>query len=465
MDELQKKIIVRISYDEMEGYLFLAKPPRDDCYTRSEILGALHAQNVKYGIDEDVLDILLREEQYDREVLVASGTPVQDGSDGFYEYHFATELSDKPKIREDGSVDYWDIRAIETVEEGQVIATYEEPTDGHYGMTVTGRSLTAKRGRPLSPLSGKGFDRTPDNRSYVANCSGKIEMVNNRIAILPIYEIKGDVDITTGNVDFRGDVVIHGNVATGARVTATGSVTIDGIAEGCTIEAGKDIILRKGFLGAYKGQIRTKGNVIAKFIEHATVEADGMVELTSALNCNITSYDKVCINGKTANVVGGTIFGAAGVDAYSLGTSAEVKTIIRAGISRAFAAQAEVLRQQVLELTDTVDKINAGLAQFDALPDELKDDAKKEQRVLLLRTRISKQAELADLSAKLEKTQVVLDRSRDARVRVTKAVYPGVAVEINGFMNVIKEEQSAIEFRERQGKVIMMSLAGNLVGW
>ena len=83
----------------------------------------------------------------------------------------------------------------------------------------------------------------------------------------------------------------------------------------------------------------------------------------------------------------------------------------------------------------------------------------------MLRTRIAKQAELADLSTKLEKTEAVLERSRDARVRVTKAVYPGVAVEINGFMNVIKEEQSAIEFRERKGKVIMMSLAGTIVGW
>lgn len=465
MGELQKKVIVRISYDEMEGYLFLAKPPGDECYTRSEIISALHAQNVKYGIDETVLDRILDEEHYDCEILVADGTLAQDGADGFFEYNFETELSDKPKIREDGSVDYWDIRAIETVEDGQVIATYEEPTDGHNGMTVTGRVIPARRGRPLPPLTGKGFDRTPDNRTYVANCSGKIEMLNNRIAILPIYEVEGDVDITTGNVDFRGDVVIHGNVATGARVTATGSVTIDGIAEGCTIEAGKDIILRQGFLGAYKGRIRTKGSVIAKFIEHATVEADGMVELTSALNCNITSYDKVCINGKTANVVGGTIFGASGVDAYSLGTAAEVKTIIRAGISRTFAAQAEELRQHVADLKDTIEKINAGLVQFDALPEELKDDAKREQRVLLLRTRIAKQAELADLSTKLEKTETVLERSRDARVRVTKAVYPGVAVEINGFMNVIKEEQSAIEFRERKGKVIMMSLAGTIVGW
>ena len=88
MGELQKKVIVRISYDEMEGYLFLAKPPGDECYTRSEIISALHVQNVKYGIDETVLDRILDEEHYDCEILVADGTLAQDGADGFFEYNF-----------------------------------------------------------------------------------------------------------------------------------------------------------------------------------------------------------------------------------------------------------------------------------------------------------------------------------------------------------------------------------------
>ena len=37
-------------------------------------------------------------------------------------------------------------------------------------------------------------------------------MQNNRILIVPVYEIFGDVDVNTGNIDFNGDVVIHGNI-------------------------------------------------------------------------------------------------------------------------------------------------------------------------------------------------------------------------------------------------------------
>ena len=71
-------------------------------------------------------------------------------------------------------------------------------------MTVKGTPVTAKRGRPISPLLGRGFERSEDGLTYKATISGKIEMQNNRILIVPIYEIFGDVDVNTGNIDFKG---------------------------------------------------------------------------------------------------------------------------------------------------------------------------------------------------------------------------------------------------------------------
>jgi hypothetical protein len=428
-------------------------------------LAALQAQGIKNGVSEAVIDRLLEGQLYGREVLVAKGIPAEDGKDAYFEYNFNQKLDNKPTVRADGSVDYWSVRAIEIVEEGQTIATYVEPVDGHNGLTVTGKVVTAKRGRPLPPLTGKGFERSADNRVYRATTTGKIDFKNNRIMILPVYEVSGDVDMTTGNIDFRGDVVIHGNVAPGARIHATGTVTIDGIAESCSIEAGKQIILRSGFLGGYKGTIRSKGSIVAKFIEYATVEAEGLIELTSALNCTITSYDRVLVNGKTANVVGGSIYGAAGVEASSLGTPAEVRTIVSAGVSRDVLAQATELRQKVSALSEMIDKINTGLKQFEeAAAENHVDISHDERRVSLLRARITKQAELSKAGEELGRIEAIMDRSKNATVRVLKTVYPGVSVEINGFINNMKEEQTSVEFKEKQGSVIMLGMSGSLVG-
>jgi hypothetical protein len=91
------------------------------------------------------------------------------------------------------------------------------------------------------------------------------------------------------------------------------------------------------------------------------------------------------------------------------------------------------------------------------------DVSRDERRIALLRARIAKQAELAKCREELGRVESIMERSRDASVRVTKTVYPGVSVEINGFTNNIKEEQASVEFREKQGSVIMLGMAGSLV--
>lgn len=464
MAGLHKEITIRISYDEMEAYLLLARPGEGETYSKSEIMAALREKKVKIGVDESIIERMLSEERFGREVLIARGTAPVDGKDGYFTYNFDLNLNNKPTVREDGSVDYWSIHAVETVEEGQVIATYTEPIDGHHGMSVTGKLVMAKRGRPLPPLTGKGFERSADNKTYTASIAGKIEMCDSRVTILPVYEISGDVDLATGNIDFRGDVIIHGNVTSGACIHATGSVTVDGIAEGCTIDAGKDVILRSGFLGGYKGVLKSKGNVIAKFIEYAKVEAEGSIDLTSALNCTITGYDKVFINGKTANVVGGVIYGAGGVEAYSLGTAAEVKTVIKAGASRELIGQMTEASNRITEATEMIDKINIGLQQLDEMAAEKGIDLQKdERRISLLRARIAKQAELAKGKEEMGRLEAIYERCKSARIRVFRTVYPGVSIEINGYMNNMKEDHAAIEFRERQGNIIMMDISDAVV--
>lgn len=89
-----------------------------------------------------------------------------------------------------------------------------------------------------------------DEVTYTASMDGKIEMQNDRIVVLPVHEVSGNAELAEGNIDFRGDIVIHGNVESGVSIRATGSITIDGVAEACMLEAGKDIILRGGMLAA-----------------------------------------------------------------------------------------------------------------------------------------------------------------------------------------------------------------------
>lgn len=465
MAEVRKDINIRISHDEMEAFLTLSPLAEGLDYKKSEVMSALYDKGVKFGIDEDRIDTLIREREYGREVLIAQGTMPQDGVDGFFQYNFNVDFSGKPKIRPDGSVDYWSIHAVETVEAGQVIAVYHEPIPGNNGMNVYGKVITCKRGRPLPPLTGKGFEHSEDNRTYTASITGKIDYNNNRIQILPIYEIYGNVDLTTGNIDFRGDVLVHGNVTSGTCITATGSVTIDGTAEACRIEAGKDVILRGGFLGGYKGTVKTKGNLTAKFMEYANVEAEGYVEATSALNCNISSHDKIYMTGKGAAIVGGRVYATRGIECLTIGNDNEVRTEVCVGVLKETLAKYLEVENLIKKDDEILDKITQGLAQFDEIAEERNIDLKNdERRVALLRARIAKQADVSELKNEMMYLKSLMEMGTGADIRVLQKIYPGAVVEIDDHQVQVKEAHEEVRYVLHNSNVVMLSIAGSLVG-
>lgn len=455
---------VRISYDEMEAYLLLPTPLDDKPYKLQNILDEIKYAGVKIGVNEALVSAMIENRCYDRECVVAKGITPVDGVDASYEFHFDSNLNKKPSRREDGSVDYWSIHVIELVEEGQVIVTYHEPIEGSNGMNVKGKLLTARRGRPLPPLAGKGFIRSDDNKIYTAAVDGKIEKQGNRILISQVHEVYGDVGLETGNIDFRGDVIIHGNVPTGAVIHATGTVTIDGNIEGCMIDANKDIIIRGGMLGGGRANIRTRGNLHAKFLEYGNIKVEGSIITDSIINCNIICNDKVYLEGKHASVIGGTTYAAGGVEAYNFGNNYGVRTEIYVGVNMEVKKDINYHENSIKEAQDMIEKINIGLKQFDdAIKAGIPIDPNDDRKAALLRTKIVKQADLATHTQGLNRMKEVVNNAQDASVKVIRNIYNGVTVGINDSIVTIKDNFSAVEFVERNNKVVMVSMQDQIV--
>ena len=456
---------VRISYDEMEAFLFLPMPLPDEQYYFDEVVELVKSSGVKEGIDEKKIASMINEGAYGRECLIAIGTPAVDGVDGYYEYHFNNDFNKKPTRRDDGTVDYWSIHTVEIVHEGQVIATYHDPVDGTNGMSVKGKTLMAKRGRPLPPLAGKGFERAEDNVTYIATMDGKIEMKSNRIMISNVHEINGDIGPNTGNIDFLGDVIIHGSVPNGAIVKATGSITIDGTVEGCYLDANKDIIIRGGMLGANRGNIRTRGSLYAKFIQYAKVKAEGTIDLDSAIECNIICNDRVYVHGKYGSIIGGVIHAAKGVECANFGNELGIKTEVYVGVNIELKKQVKYIEDTLQEAKDTLEKVSIGLKQLENMAKESGQSVANDPRkVSLLRAKIQKQADISMYTHQLERLNDIVENAQGAAVKAIHNVFSGVTVGINDAVTHVKEEQEAVAFFERNGKIVMFSMKDELVG-
>ena len=77
--EVQPK--ARITYDEMEAFLTLPVPKEGEEYTLEELLALLEKNQIRHGIEQETLRKMLRERIYNKEVCIAVGTPVVDGTE------------------------------------------------------------------------------------------------------------------------------------------------------------------------------------------------------------------------------------------------------------------------------------------------------------------------------------------------------------------------------------------------
>lgn len=455
------KANVHISPDGMQAYLRLQPPEAGEGYTAEGLLQCLQSQRVTVGIDQAAVEQIVEDQAYMREICVAHGKEPINGENGRLDLKFNPKVDGKPQIKEDGSVDYWSIHTVEMVKEGQVIAIYIPPTEAINGETVTGKPVVALRGKPLQPLRGKGFHCEEDGCTYIADLSGKIEMNNGKIKISAVYEISGDVGITTGHVDYHGDVVIHGGIQPGASVRTSGSLTVDGVCENCIIEAGKDIVLRSGVLGGNKTSIRAGGNIHAKFFEYCRVKADGFIEVTYALDSRMISFDHIYVTGKKGSIIGGYAYAISGMDVNVIGNSTEVKTQVHVGVSEQMRQELSSMQKAVQEDTEVIQKITTGLKQYEAVAAQKGIDISKDPRKTeLLRVKMKTQADMAEHKKEVDRLQALVDRGANAKITVIRKVYSGCVVTVDQATLTVKEMQESVCFQKRKEKVVMISLNG-----
>ena len=449
---------VSTSEDKMTVTM-LAKAPTTpgESLTRDYLEDVLAISGVKIGYDTEMLESIARGEHYGEAVVVARGGIAKNGSDGYYEYFFERELSQKPVIGEDGTADYKNIKMVETVEEGQVIATYHPATKGTNGFDVSAKFILASSGKELPALRSSGAEAVKKDDGtvdYVAKISGKITENNGRITIKAVHEVDGDLDISQGNINFNGDVIIHGRVCKGMSVIADGTVTVDGVVESANVFGKKGLILKGGVLGADGGTISTKGDISAKFFEYARVEAGGNIYAEAFLNSYVQCEGHITLDGKNSVVVGGVIHSNLGMKLQAAGNDVSVKTVLSVGMPKMSAIRARELKEKIETEQARLAKIEEALAAIDAAlsANPNATDFLNDKKTLSVE-RIRSHAMVAGDKEELANFEMDYLKSQNASVFVVGDVWPGVQIEINGDFKKVKEKDRAVEYKKENGEI------------
>ncbi|MFS0687693.1 FapA family protein [Sporosarcina sp. 179-K 8C2 HS] len=215
------------------------------------VLQELESLRVKHGFNQSEISKAM-EVMQPATFEIATGIKPKPGKDGWLDIKVDVDTSEGLKEKKDGSVDFREIKTIPSVERGQVLAVVHPPIPGEMGYTVTNEPLPAKQTFPLIIKTGKGV-MSVDN-TIVATESGRpfIEKRGQLVKISIMQKLThiGNVDLTSGNIRFLGDVEVVGEVKGTMSVEADGDIIIHQTVNMATLTAAGAVITYGNIIGS-----------------------------------------------------------------------------------------------------------------------------------------------------------------------------------------------------------------------
>jgi uncharacterized protein (DUF342 family) len=457
---------VKISFSpgKMHAYLEVSAPIGSGApCQREQVLKALQENDIVYGIDEKVIDQILEEQNWGKRTLVAKGLEPQDGVDGKLIFKFPL-INERLELKEDekGRIDYHERGLIHNVKMGELLVERIPPTEGIPGRDVTNREIPPKRGRDWRLPRGKNTVADEEERNLYANCDGHVTIVDGKVMVDSVLVISQDIDFATGNIDFLGNIIIHGNIAPGFKVHATGDIEIKGFVEGAQVIAEGSIEVKGGITSGAKGLVKAGQNVYARFIENSIVEAGGdVVVRDSIMQSQVRSGGSVVVSDRRAIIVGGVIQAFNLVQSKVLGSQLATQTVIEVGVNPHLRQEYQELMKTKAEKKKVYDSLNQNLQTFQrsAVPLDSLSDKRRLALIKMLDDFKSLRQEMSSYEERLAFLEAEFEKSHTAKVRVSEVVYPGVRITIGQAVYLVNDPIKYAEFIYQDGEVRLTSLS------
>ena len=450
-------VSVIINEDGTEAYAGILDVSAE--ITKRDVVWKLAEENVRGGIIHKNISKMLEEKDPTKTYLVAECNKPVDGTDGWFEFLFDTDVDTKPKILEDGSVDYSAYGNLPSVEENERLAIYHPATASRDGENFWGERILAQKGKELAKLKGKGFYISDDGKEYFSKTAGRVKYEDERLVVEDVLEIRGDVSISTGDIQFINDIHVYGNVLTGVRLhSSKGSIIVDGYVEAAELSAHGDVVLKNGMQGNNKGVIHAGGSVSGKFFEQVSINCGGDVNANAIMNSYVSAKQDIIVSGKFGIIIGGEVKAEREISATIIGNMSEVKTTVRAGVEGNPMLELVQLEKDYTAAESEQQKLSEALDAIEAMLARSSSEELNMKKIQLIRQKINQEQVLIRLEKERENLTEQIARMHAAKITILKVVYPGTFLSVNGKNTRVKDEVNSIEVVSKGGGIQMLSL-------
>lgn len=455
--DIDSTVEVSISPDKMQATMSCSPAYGEGAALTAELVTAkLKAAGVKYGIDSEAIEKAVaeanRSQAAQRDVVAAAGTPPLPGENGRVEYSFDTETDSYDfKILPDGRIDYRNTSSIIMAEQGQLLATLLPPQPGIVGVNLFNETVSAEKGKPAALTAGRGVEVSEDGSHYTATLNGSIMLNGSLLEVVNTYVVDSDVDYSTGNIEFNGNVVINGTVVQGFEVKADGDIIVARNVESARLEAGRDVVIRGGAQGRGKGLVSAGRDIRLGYAQNARLEAQGNIYIDNfAVNSYVFTSKLLKMQEKRGVVIGGEVYAQRGVEVKELGSENGIKTYVEAGtdflVKRTIAELenvVEICDRNIGKIEGTLKAVSKAVRSGQQLPAQKKLLVKKalEKKNELLQRRTAVMTKRNDLAERAMEKDVCF-------VRVRKRCHTDVVLRIRDAKMTVTEPRDNVRFYE-----------------
>lgn len=338
---------------------------------------------------------------------------------------------------------------IQTVKAGDLIGEYVPEVPPQSGLDVYGKPIEGMRSIINFEL-GPNVKFGDDGKRIYATCDGMVRVTRQTVSVVELVQVNGDVDFSSGNVDVPTDVLITGNVAETFFARSPKSITVKGTVEAALVEAGTHVIIAGGVAGKNKAVIRAGGELQAKFLGDAEIEAGSDVIVTKEiLNCRIQTRGRLLV--PRGPIVGGSAYAREGMDVLTLGNDVDLPTEIAVGILPSAIVKVAELSQIIKKRKEAAAKIRATVQPLLAQLKRLNPQQREKATELMYEAdRLDEEA-----SALKKKQDEVLgpyspSGEQEVCILVNKIVYRGVSLIFGDKITTItKARRGPVKFVSR----------------
>lgn len=329
--------------------------------------------DIRYGIVEDaLLDVELEKAgKGPLSFIVARGLDPVQGKSATVTLHFDNNYLVPGKITEDGAIDFRERGDVPFVNEGDLIAEKTPAVKGKPGMDVAGQTIPVPDVEDISFKGGAGTQTSEDGYQIRAAIEGQPFMtVHGEVCVFKELHIKGDVDYSTGNIAFDGNVFVKGSIKEGFTVKG-GNLTAKDV-QGATLDIKGNIDISGGIIDSV---ITIGGNLQAMYMTGSKVDSYSDVLIKKEI---IDSKIRTsgALLGEQLNVISTFVSAKKGIAVKRVGTDVSKPCTLRIGIS-------DHTNKIVKNVKNILEETKKQLEEKQGAVEKLKDIQEKSQQDIM----------------------------------------------------------------------------------